>query len=176
MLGYSASRVVGQKCYEVMAGLEDSGLTLDCAGGCACMRYARVGMVPAQMDVMMWCASGARKLLKVQPMVVVGSRRLRAAGGVPVRRCGGGIFNWSLSLGSRPRKFRWAVDGTGGRGAALLGTGLGKGWETRYIAEELGVSWYTARNHIENLRKKLGASSRLEAVMVAMRLGILPSE
>ena len=53
---------------------------------------------------------------------------------------------------------------------------LALGWETKYIAEELSVSWYTARNHIENLRKKLGASSRLEAVMVAMRLGILPSE
>ena len=53
---------------------------------------------------------------------------------------------------------------------------LALGWETKYIAEELGVSWYTARNHVENLRKKLGASSRLEAVMVAMRLGILPSE
>ena len=53
---------------------------------------------------------------------------------------------------------------------------LALGWETKYIAEELGVSWYTVRNHIENLRKKLGASSRLEAVMVAMRLGILPSE
>ena len=53
---------------------------------------------------------------------------------------------------------------------------LALGWETKYIAEELGVSWYTARNHIENLRKKLGASSRLEAVMVAMRLGILSSE
>ena len=52
----------------------------------------------------------------------------------------------------------------------------GLGWETRYIAEGLGVSWYTARNHIENLRTKLGASSRLEAVMVAMRLGIPPSE
>ena len=50
------------------------------------------------------------------------------------------------------------------------------GRETKYIAEELGVSWYTARNHIENLRKKLGVSSRLEAVMVAMRLRILPSE
>ena len=50
------------------------------------------------------------------------------------------------------------------------------GWETRYIAEGLGVSWYTARNHIENLRTKLGASSHLEAVMVAMRLGIPPSE
>ena len=53
---------------------------------------------------------------------------------------------------------------------------LALGWETKYIAEELGVSWYTARNHIENLRTKLGASTRLEAVMVAMRLGILPSE
>ena len=53
---------------------------------------------------------------------------------------------------------------------------LALGWETKYIAEELGVSWYTARNHIENLRRKLGASTRLEAVMTAMRLGILPSE
>ncbi|MDE2813113.1 MAG: LuxR C-terminal-related transcriptional regulator [Gemmatimonadota bacterium] len=53
---------------------------------------------------------------------------------------------------------------------------LALGWETRYIAEELGVSRYTARNHIENLRRKLGASSRLEAVMLAMRLGIIPSQ
>lgn len=53
---------------------------------------------------------------------------------------------------------------------------LALGWETKYIAEEMGVSWYTARNHIENLRGKLGASTRLEAVMVAMRLGIIPSE
>ena len=36
------------------------------------MRYARVGMVPVPMDVVMRCASGARKLLKVQPMVVSG--------------------------------------------------------------------------------------------------------
>ena len=53
------------------------------------------------------------------------------------------------------------------------------GWETRYIADGLGVSRYTARNHIENPRVKLGASSRLEVFevfMVAMRLGILPSE
>ena len=33
---------------------------------------------------------------------------------------------------------------------------LALGWETRHIAEELGVSPYTARNHIENLRVKPG--------------------
>ena len=53
---------------------------------------------------------------------------------------------------------------------------LALGWETKYIAEELNVSWYTARNHVENLRRKLGASNRLEAVLIAMRLGIIPSE
>ncbi len=53
---------------------------------------------------------------------------------------------------------------------------LALGWETKYIAEELGVSWYTVRKHIENLRRRLGASTRLEAVMIAMRLGIIPPE
>ena len=53
---------------------------------------------------------------------------------------------------------------------------LARGWETGYIAQELGVSWYTARNHIDNLRAKLGASNRLEAVMVAMRLGLIQPE
>ena len=53
---------------------------------------------------------------------------------------------------------------------------LAQGWDTRYIAQELGVSWYTARNHIDNLRVKLGASNRLEAVMVAMRLGLIQPE
>ena len=50
------------------------------------------------------------------------------------------------------------------------------GWETKYVADELGISWYTARNHVENLRRKLGAANRLEAVMEAMRLGIIQSE
>ncbi len=53
---------------------------------------------------------------------------------------------------------------------------LALGWETKYIADELGVSWYTVRKHIENLRRRLGASSRLDAVMIAVRLGIIPSE
>ena len=50
------------------------------------------------------------------------------------------------------------------------------GWETTSIAEELGVSSYTARNHVRNIRRKLDAANRLEAVMTAMRLGIISSE
>ena len=47
------------------------------------------------------------------------------------------------------------------------------GWETDVIAHELGISPNTARNHITNLRKKLDANSRLDAVMAAIRLGLL---
>ena len=48
-----------------------------------------------------------------------------------------------------------------------LGTG------TVRIAEELGISPHTVRNHVRNLREKLGADSKLAAVLTALRLGIL---
>ena len=47
------------------------------------------------------------------------------------------------------------------------------GWETAAIAEELGVSVHTALNHIRNFRQKLDAQNKLQAVVAAVRLGIL---
>ena len=48
------------------------------------------------------------------------------------------------------------------------------GWETPRIGEQLGISANTVRKHISNLRQKLNAATKLEAVVVGMRLGILP--
>ena len=73
VLGYPAGRVVGLKCYEVMSGVDDSGLTADCRDGCVFVHQARLGITPVPMDLMMRCASGARKLLKVHPVVVWGT-------------------------------------------------------------------------------------------------------
>jgi DNA-binding NarL/FixJ family response regulator len=42
------------------------------------------------------------------------------------------------------------------------------------MASELGISTNTVRNHVQNLLVKLGAHSRLEAVAIAMREGLLP--
>ena len=47
------------------------------------------------------------------------------------------------------------------------------GWGNEFIAEELQVTVFTVRTHIANLRRKLGANDRFEAVMTALRLGIL---
>lgn len=50
---------------------------------------------------------------------------------------------------------------------------LGEGLETNDIAKRLGIADETARNHIRALLRAIGAHSRLEAVLMGMRLGAL---
>jgi DNA-binding NarL/FixJ family response regulator len=53
---------------------------------------------------------------------------------------------------------------------ALLADGL----TNAAIAERLVVSVHTVRNHVANLSSKLGAHSKLEALSIAVREGLLP--
>ena len=51
----------------------------------------------------------------------------------------------------------------------LLAEGVG----TDQISSRLGVARNTARNHVQRVLDKLGASSKLEAVSIARREGLL---
>ncbi len=51
---------------------------------------------------------------------------------------------------------------------------LAEGLTNAAIAERLVVSVHTVRNHVANLSAKLGASSKLEALAIAVREGLLP--
>jgi DNA-binding NarL/FixJ family response regulator len=51
---------------------------------------------------------------------------------------------------------------------------LASGRSTSQMVDELVVSVHTVRNHVRNILTKLQSSSRLEAVAVATRLGLLP--
>ncbi|MFL5945746.1 MAG: response regulator transcription factor [Gaiellaceae bacterium] len=50
---------------------------------------------------------------------------------------------------------------------------LGAGLTTRQMAERTGLSIETIRNHTRGVLRELGAKSRLEAVLVAHRQGLL---
>jgi two-component system nitrate/nitrite response regulator NarL len=50
---------------------------------------------------------------------------------------------------------------------------LAEGCNTRAVAQRLGVSPATVRNHVQNLLGKLGVHSRLQAVAYANRHGLL---
>ena len=72
MLGYALSAMLGRRCNEVLSGLDRYGLTTDCGEGCACLRYARVGMVPSPVSLEMRCSWGELKTIEVQPLAVAG--------------------------------------------------------------------------------------------------------
>ena len=51
---------------------------------------------------------------------------------------------------------------------------LAKAWTIEAIAAELFLSVHTVRNHVQNTLTKLGVHSRLEAVAVGIRDGVIP--
>ncbi len=72
---------------------------------------------------------------------------------------------WRLSCSNRAKQLS-------SREREVLGL-LSEGKGTREIAEVLGLSSYTVRNHVHNTLHKLRVHSRLEAVALAHRLRLL---
>jgi len=52
---------------------------------------------------------------------------------------------------------------------------IGAGRSNQHVAQELGISVNTVRNHVQHILAKLGAHSQLEAVAIASRMGLLRS-
>jgi DNA-binding CsgD family transcriptional regulator len=53
---------------------------------------------------------------------------------------------------------------------------LARGRSSRQISEELVISPKTARNHIEHIYQKIGATSRVTASLFAIKHGLLPEQ
>lgn len=72
-----------------------------------------------------------------------------------------------------PRPASRAVDLTPREFEVL--TLMGEGKDAQTIARALGITVLTCRGHIKKIHSKLGVHSQLEAVVTAMRLGLLSS-
>jgi len=51
--------------------------------------------------------------------------------------------------------------------------GLVSGWNDKQIGHNLHISTHTARTHVKNIYKKLGVSSRSQAVALALKNGLI---
>ncbi len=178
ILGMGLDEAVGRKCYEVVQGIVPGGITPECRQGCPSMRLLRESRLPEPTRLRVMCASGERKLVSVTPVVVGGSPEKPAvmihlfvetpvgAGdgddrqGSPAERSAGDPNARERALTAREHEVLQFVS---------------LGWSTPRIAEHLEVSPHTVLNHIRHFRRKLDASTKLEAVVTAIRLGILPS-
>jgi DNA-binding NarL/FixJ family response regulator len=51
--------------------------------------------------------------------------------------------------------------------------GIAKGKSNKIVASDLNISEHTVKNHVKNILAKLNASDRTDAVMIAIRRGII---
>ena len=190
ILGYSSQDVLGLRCFEVVSGIASKGITPECLGGCPSVRYLRSGLVPSPVRLSILCASGERKWVNVTPMVAAGAHNdgplllylfddpdgsAGAASGETVTK------QWmsgeaGLAADQPAAAGSYAPPLALSRREAQVLRLVALGRDTPRIAADLRISRHTVRNHIRNLRQKLNASTKLEAVLTAMRTGILEQE
>ncbi len=186
ILGYRSEDVVGRRCYDI-PNAQGAGFTPECLGGCPSIRYLRAGLVPAQSKMRMSCISGEGSWISVTPMVTSGTGNcnllvyvLEESPDSPVQ-VGEDLAQAKAS--QQPRRTARGPrtpPGANGKGTVLTQRELevlelvAQGWETPRIAIQLGISQHTVRNHIRNLRHKLNAATKLEAVVTGIKAGMLP--
>ena len=189
ILGFTSDEVLGRHCYEVVKGEIQGALSPQCLQGCPSIRYLRAGLVPAASRMHLLCATGERKWVSITPMVVAGLLKdapllvhlLEADDETETPTTATNALREELVAGGaeilsdRPSTPipQTVTSALTQRELAVLRL-MALGWDTPRIAGELGISRHTVRNHIRNLRQKLGASTKLEAVVTGIRLGILP--
>lgn len=188
ILGHTAEEVVGRYCYEVVGGVTPGGLTPACLEGCPSLRALRGGSVPRAVEMQLLSVSGERRTVSLTPMVIsgaiddmplivhlfesgaAGADGDTAAGAIRHELAGSGVDIVSDS-GAAAAPAAATTTLTARELEVLRLVSLSR--TTDEIASELGISAHTVRNHVRHFRSKLGATTKLEAVLTALRQGIL---
>jgi DNA-binding CsgD family transcriptional regulator len=150
LLGIPACAALGRPCYALLQGCDRAGQAV-CSRGCLVLQQARAGDALAPFALSTHHADG-HVLPLVVSSVVVTDAEARPAGIV------------HLLHSAAPAEALLALADLTGRErevCTLLVDGLG----TRVIAAQLGISYATARNHLQHILAKLQVHSRAQAVV-----------
>jgi PAS domain S-box-containing protein len=173
MLGFSADEAVGKTCYQVIMGREPGGHPV-CGRNCTVTRNARRGRGTASYEVVAHHRDGTVKALSNTVVVLDGETdgfrvihllKEAAVAPVPARRPAP-----PAQASDRPDDAM--VESLTRRELEVL-RHFAAGSTIDEIAAALSISVFTARNHIANVGRKLGARSRLEIVLLGMRRGLV---
>ena len=187
ILGFPRDQVVGRRCYDVITGLAPGGFTPECLLGCPSLRALRDGEMPKARTMLMLSASGERKAVSLTPMVVAapGNDAPFMIHLFDEQADEEGAEQVADSL--RSELSERGADIVSGAPADPVPAGFGRltqrelevlrlvaaGWSTQRIADSLEISPHTVRNHVRHFRGKLNATTKLDAVVTGIRLGIL---
>jgi PAS domain S-box-containing protein len=187
LLGFRKEQTLMKNCADVLAGADEAGATV-CCRDCRILDVARKSGAVAAYDLMAATSSGGRKWLSVSivvarlnrsraPLVVHLMRDIQESKQmetitkdilVSVGRLTGQQADQVLQRG---RPASPAFDLTAREKSILQALSLGR--DPGAIAGELHISRATVRNHIQHILGKLQCHSRLEAVVRAIREGLI---
>jgi len=178
-LGYKREEVLGKRCYELFQGLDERGDRL-CSPHCPVLTASRRGQVPSAFVMQAYHGNGKSSWLHVSNLLLNSpesggqlvhlfydlARRQVGLGPLQGTTPGGGdgdapeedIGYSPPALSPRELEILWLVS----RGLAI-----------KDIALSLGLSEATVRHHMQNAREKLAVRSQLQAVLRAMRMGLI---
>ena len=175
IFGVDAGAAMGRRCDEIVAGFETSGAAL-CTADCRVIGCARRGHAAETYDLVRADAANNKQWLNVTIVVLRGRRRASTLAVHLVRdvterrqveeradRVLSALPVLHVDPNAPPITKREAEV------LRLLACGL----SNAKIAEILGISATTVRNHIEHLLAKLGVHSKLEAVVYAAQRGLV---
>lgn len=187
LLGLKAKEVLGQMCCEVIAGRDESG-RLVCSPHCGARERAlRHELVPTQ-DLRVRTRAGRELWLNVSTIVVPSQWRdlsvlvhlfRDVSRAKEMERFVDQLLSivenltsTSATEPSPPSSVPPTLQDLTSRERDVLRL-LAAGAKTKTIAKQLSISPSTVQNHINNILIKLRVHSRLEAVTLAMRSGLV---
>jgi DNA-binding CsgD family transcriptional regulator len=189
LLGRPNNQVLGRRCYDVLGGRDVFGNRF-CHENCSVLSMSRKGESVQAFEIVLNGAPKPEQALNVSVMRIPGSRpdtftlvHLLQ----PIDRASR-LARALEQLGARADGNGHGANGANGQPAAAGSLSLARipplterereilrwvagGLQNKEIAQKLGISLATVRNHIHNILEKLDVHSKLEAVSLAFRQG-----
>ena len=158
---------LGRTCYELMNEVNPSNAA-SCRANCAVIALARLGRAHRDFTLRGRPVDGVTPLFDIS-VLLTGDDEGAVDNVLHLVRCSG--------VERRPMPATRSGEGLTltARQLEVLCC-LARGQTPAQIAAELGVTPITVRNHVQAAMDRLGAKSRLEAVLTAMCLGLLPTD
>jgi PAS domain S-box-containing protein len=184
LLGRDAADALGKPCYELMHGSSPAGVPI-CNAECAVIGLCREGKAARRYEMVANRPDGTELWLDVTSVTLdddghpvsvhvltesISAKRLAGiAEEVAGRLAGHQHTGVDTSNEAARRAIGQALTSREIEVLRLVAAGV----STDGIARQLSLARNTVRNYVQNIEGKLGAHSRIEAVVLALRAGLV---
>ncbi len=190
LLGRPTNQVLGRRCYDVLGGRDVFGNRF-CHENCSVLSMSRKGEPVQAFEIVLTSTPKQEQSLNISVLRIPGTRPdtfTLVHLFQPIDRASR-LARALERLGARPEgNGNGSGNGASGQAVSAGPVSLSKvpplterereilrwvaaGLQNKEIAQKLGISLATVRNHIHNILEKLDVHSKLEAVSLAFRQG-----